>query len=164
VLRATSASIACAPTLDDSAGSIERTREALLALEHWAEPYQAHTGVSLLEDAERLLGELPTPSGWVDATRAQLLLCLATQVELSHAREQGDDDPHALAALARATEHVHAARAALQEAGACRQPLHTDLDASSARWLTVALGTLPDERARAAYAQALEQTSSGLAH
>lgn len=163
VLRATSAGIACAPTLDDSAGSIERTREVLLALERCAERYASCTGASLLAEADRLLGELLTPSSWVDATRAQLLLCLATQVELTQARAQGDTDPHALAALASATEHVHAARAALQESGAF-QPLHTDPTASSARWLSLALGTLPDEHTRAAYMQALEQTSCGFAH
>jgi len=159
VLRATSASIACAPTIDDCAGCIERARDQLLQLERTAVQYMEHTQASLLADAEQVLGELPALGSWVEAMLAQLLLSLATQVELEHAREQGTCESPALAVLASATEHVHAARAALHEAGALHTNPRRTSDAATAHWLTIALGTLEDESTRAAYRRALERAS-----
>jgi hypothetical protein len=156
VLRATSAAIAQAPTIDERAGSLERAREKLLQLERAAELYAQTTGADLLADAEKLIGELPSPTSWLEAAVAQLLLCLAAQVELETARERSQET-HAPEALARETEHVNAARAALQEAHAYSDELREAVHACTTRWLAMALGTLEDDATRQQYTQALAQ-------
>jgi hypothetical protein len=160
VLRATGAAIASAPSMDDCAGSIERAREELLHLEHAAELYAEATGADLLLDAECLIGELPSPSGWLEAVLAQLMLCLAAQVELETASDVHLDlEPSARKALARETEHVNAARAALHEARAFSSEMREHLRESTARWLPVALGTLEDDLTRERYTRELERTA-----
>jgi hypothetical protein len=159
VLRATGAAIASAPTLDDCAGSIERAREELLHLERAAELYGEATGTDLLTDAEALLGELPNPSSWLEAVLAQLMLCLAAQVELETASDvQVELEPSARQTLARETEHVNAARAALHEVDAFSTELRDGLRVGTARWLPVALSTLEDDLTRARYTRELERT------
>ncbi|MEY4577743.1 MAG: hypothetical protein RL701_2446, partial [Pseudomonadota bacterium] len=152
VLRATSAGIAQAPTIDERAGSLERAREGLLQLEQAAELYADATGADLLADAERLIGAVPTPASWVESALAQLLLCLAAQVELETSLE-----PNARRALARETEHVNAARAALYEAKAFSSELRDSVRAgSSTPWLNMALDTLEDDNTRQHFTRALE--------
>jgi hypothetical protein len=154
-LRATSAAIAQAPTIDERAGSLERAREKLLQLERAAELYAQTTGADLLADAEKLIGELPSPSTWLESAVAQLLLCLAAQVELETARECSFE--HTADVLAREAEHVNAARAALQEAQGCSEELREAVHACTTRWLSMALGTLADDATRQHYTRALAQ-------
>ncbi|MET0389281.1 MAG: hypothetical protein ABW321_25130 [Polyangiales bacterium] len=158
VLRATSAGIARAPTIDDCAGSIERAREELLHLERAADLYAEVTGADLLVDAEQTIGELPHPESWVEALLAQLMLCLAARVELESATEfQVELEPNTRRMLARRAEQVNAARAALHEARATCE-LRDALHAGTTRWLTVVLGTLEDDGTRQRYTRELERT------
>jgi hypothetical protein len=92
----------------------------------------------------------------LEAAVAQLLLCLAAQVELETARERSNE-PHAADALAREAEHVNAARAALQEASAFSDELREAVHACTTRWLAMALDTLEDDTARQQYTRALAE-------
>lgn len=161
ILRATSAAITHAPTIDDCACAIERARDALSQFEHTAERYRALTAADLLTDSQQLSGELPTPSNWQDAALAQLLLCAATRVELEADRAAVAQTAGALAShaeLAATLEHMSAARAALIEAGAFTAAGSAMLYTGSTGWLRVALGTLGDDDAsRSAYRREVER-------
>lgn len=150
LLRATSAGLAYAPTLDERLCSIERARERLLQFERAAAQYAELTGADLLSDAEPLLGGLPLPSSWPEAALAQLLLALAGRVELeSHPGAAGSR-----VALACETEHANAARAALDELSPSDLPPRELSQAFVRRWIRVAYASLESER-REQYAQAL---------
>jgi len=167
VLRAASAGITQAPNMDDRALSIERAREELLQLERAAGLYAEVTGGDLLSDAEQVLSDVPSPASWVEAATAQLLLCLASQVELETGCDTGGE-PSERHALLREAERVHAARAALDEAKAFSTELDVTMRAGTSRWLPMALCTLEDDDAREHYTRALERlvepSSLGLPH
>ena len=142
LLRVSAAGIAHAPTLDDRLSAIERARERLLQLERAADRYATLTGADLVCDAEQLLGALEAPSSWLEASLAQLLLCLAACIEL----ESPQLAEHLPDALAYETEHMHAARAALHELGALDAALRVRLDDVIPRWLSIAYRSLDPER------------------
>ena len=158
LLRAASVSLAHAPTLDDRIGVVERVRENLLQFEQAAFVYSDLIDSDLLTDAERLVAQLTFPSTWLEATIAQLLLCLATRVEV-------DAQPQLLAplgasarnALACETEHLHAARAALRELDGTTGAVRDLANRLIMRWQRVALGTLEEETVRARYLHMLAQ-------
>lgn len=176
IVRATSAAIAHAPSIDDCASVIERARDALSRFEHTAEHYRTLTGADLFEDALQLTGELPAPSNWQEAALAQLLLCAATRVDLERQREHpsqpagthGEPNLYAGAELAGTLEHMSAARAALLEAGALSAEGSRVQYAGSTGWLRVALGTLSDDEVtREAYRREVERAIApglGLPH
>ena len=145
LLRVSAAGLAHAPTLDDRLSAAERARERLLQLERAADCYAEWTGADLMRDAEQLVGTLETPSSWLEASLAQLLLCVAACVELESPQlaEQLPD------ALACETEHLNAARAALHELGALSLSLRGQLQDVIPRWFTIAYGSLDPERSGA---------------
>jgi 1,2-phenylacetyl-CoA epoxidase catalytic subunit len=142
LLRVSAAGLAYAPTLDDRLSAAERARERLLQLERAADCYAELTAADLMRDAEQLLGTLEPPSSWLEASLAQLLLCVAACVELESPQvaEQLPD------ALACETEHLNAARAALHDLGALSSALRGRLQEVIPRWFTIAYGSLEPER------------------
>lgn len=141
LLRVSAAGLTHAPTLDDRLSAIERGRERLLQLERAADCYEQLTGADLIRDAEQLLGTLDAPSSWLEASLAQLLLCLAARVEL----ETPQFAEHLPETLACETEHLNAARAALHELGALNLALRSRLQEVIPRWFTIAYGSLDPE-------------------
>ncbi len=157
-LKASGAALAHAPTLDDRIGAIERAKEELQHLEQASEVYRELSGGDLLKDAESQAAKLPVPESWVEASVAQLVLCLAARVDLSrHAELPRPFRQTAARALAEETEHVSAACAALAEL--CAQSKATAQDASGfvQRWLPVALESLEEDGTREAYLSELAQ-------
>jgi hypothetical protein len=155
-LRAASAGLAYAPSLDERAATLERAREELIELERCAAFYEDATGKDLLADAERMLAGLPVPKSWLDACLGRLLLCLAARVELAErAAKSVTLDPSVTLELAREAEHVNAARAALLELGTERSPRRALTNEFLTRWLDVALLSLNDAKLRAQYRTAL---------
>jgi hypothetical protein len=83
------------------------------------------------------------PQSWEEASVAQLVLCLASQLEVSHrSLEPSLLSAALLRQLAQENEHVDAARAALHELRV-RSPSSLS-GASFARWLRVARQSLTD--------------------
>lgn len=158
LLRAASAGLAHAPTLDDRIGIAERVREDLMQLERTAHAYADLTNANLLTDAERCVADLSFPASWFEASIAQLLLCLAAQLELREQPRLAEPlEASERYALAGATEHLHAARAALYELDGTSPEARTLADQLIARWLRLALATLEDGGVRERYLRALAQ-------
>lgn len=158
LLRAESAAIAHAPTLDDRIGALERVREELLQFERAALIYTERTGADLLADAEQQLADLKLPSSWLEATVAQLLLCLATRVELEATLSRlASLDPTTWRALALENEHLHAARAALSESGLDAGEICELMPALLERWKSVALATFDSDELSARFLQLLDR-------
>jgi hypothetical protein len=163
ILRATSAAITHAPTLDDCASAIERARDALSQFEETSERYCALTSGELLADTQQVSAGRPVPRNWQEAVLAQWLLCAATRVELEREREQAQppgetentQSVQTRAELASTLEHMSAARAALQESGAFSPEGRASLLDGSSEWLKLALATLADDEARATYQRVL---------
>lgn len=151
-LKASGAALAHAPTLDDRIGAIERAKEELQHLEQASEVYRELSGGDLLQDAESAAAKLPIPESWVEASVAQLVLCLAARVDLSRHREVPRPfRATAERALADETEHVSAACAALAELCAQSPAMAQNASGFVQRWLPVALESLDEDGAREAY-------------
>ncbi len=162
-LKASGAALAHAPTFDDRASAVERAREELAHLEEASELYRELSGQDLLKDAEATVAALPIPSSWVEASVAQLVLCLAARVDLDR---QNEVVP-ALQKLrdssrAHEAEHVSAARAALSEA--CAGSVEHAREASEyiERWLPVALDSLEAQETKQAYLDELARESRAI--
>lgn len=157
-LKASGAALAHAPTLDDRIGAIERAKEEFQHLELATEIYRELSGTDLLLHAEPAAARLPVPASWVEASVAQLVLCLAARLDLSRHR---DVPPPFRApvqrALADETEHVAAACAALTELCAESPGTADDASAYVERWLPVALESLGEDGSRESYLAELEQ-------
>lgn len=164
-LKASGAALAHAPTLDDRASAVERAREELAHLEEASELYRELSGKDLLKDAEDAAATLPIPSSWVEASVAQLVLCLAARVDLER---QNEVEPalQRLTERSRAseTEHVAAARAALSELCAASEAQAREAAEYIERWLPVALDSLEAQETKQAYLDelALESRVIGL--
>lgn len=151
-LKASGAALAHAPTLDDRIGAIERAKEELQHLEQASEVYRELSGADLLQDAESAAAKLPIPESWVEASVAQLVLCLAARVDLSRHREVARPfRGPAQRALAEETEHVVAACAALSELCAQSPGVASEASKYVERWLPVALESLEEDGSREAY-------------
>ncbi len=163
-LRAASAAIAHAPTVDDCAAAIERAREELAHLERTADLYTEFAGRDLTREIEPQIRELPVPASWLEANIAQLVLCLASRIEGRKACATKEATVDSVRRAAEESEHVDAARAALRECcgSACgeRRPV----PACVAAWLRLALEGLGEDE-QAAYLDALRRDvfSLGLA-
>jgi hypothetical protein len=161
-LRAASAAVTHAPTLDDCAAAVDRLREELAYLEDSANVYRELFDAELTERIAPAVAQLSLPVSWLDASIAQLVLCLASQVEVTHqlagTAATGSIDT-LLRRLGQEREHVDAARAALAEL--CAEAQDGSARASLARWLPVALETL-DVVVRPAYLEALRRDTAGL--
>jgi hypothetical protein len=157
-LRVASASLAHAPTLDDRLGVAERVREDLLQLERAAHVYLDLTDSNLLTEAEQLVTELSFPDNWLEASIAQLLLCLATRVEVEELPQLlATLAPSMRLALACETEHLHAARAALSELDGMTDEVRELANQLAMRWLRIAVDTLDDESVRRRYLRVVAQ-------
>jgi hypothetical protein len=158
LLRAASASLALAPTLDDRIGAVERAREDLLQLERAAQIYLDLTDSNLLTEAEQWVAGLSVPTTWFEASIAQLLLCLAARIELEEPQPHWEPlAPSLSCALACETEHLHAARAALAELNNKNEQGREFANQLTMRWLRVALGTLDQDAVRKRYLHAVAQ-------
>lgn len=160
-LRAASAAIAHAPTLDDCAASIQRAREELEHLEHSVECYRDLTGLDLTRELERETSGLLVPTSWVEASVAQLVLCLAARIDASHQLSTRRPKRRLIREIAEESEHVNAARAALFERDE-GQPGHLGaLLRLATCWAEVALATLQPELDHA-FRDALAHELTGL--
>lgn len=160
-LKASGAALAHAPTLDDRIGAIERAKEELEHLEQASEVYRELSGADLLQDAESVAAKLPVPESWVEASVAQLVLCLAARVDLSRHRELPSPfRKPAERALAEETEHVSAACAALAELCAKTPASAQEAAGYVERWVPVALDSLDEDGAREVYLTELAQEAS----
>ncbi len=162
-LKASGAALAHAPTLDDRIGALERAKEELSHLEQASEVYREISGADLLKDAETTAAELPVPASWVEASVAQLVLCLAARVDLDQHREV--TQPFRLLAdkaMAEETEHVSAARAALAELCTHRAGTAEVAGDFVKRWMPVALDSLDEPETREAYLGALEREAEAI--
>lgn len=156
-LKVVSAAIAHAPTLDECAASVERARQQLEHLECSVERFRELSGGDLMDELSTALVEQPRPESWLEATVAQLVLCVASWHESREplARVARIDDALARE-LAEEAEYVDAARAALREL--CRATPTGRMVVSKlvSRWLLVALETL-ERSARRDYLAALRR-------
>jgi hypothetical protein len=152
-LRAASAAVAHAPTLDDCAAAVERMREELEYLEDSSDLYRELFDAELTEQVASATAKLPRLDSWLEACIAQLVLCLASQLEATQ-RLAEDGSDSVLRRLAQENEHVDAARAALRER--CAQADDGSAAAALERWLPVALETL-DLSMRLNYLDALRR-------
>ncbi len=159
-LRAACAAVTHAPTLDDCAAAVDRMREELDHLEDSADLYRELFEAELTEQIAQASAQLPQPTSWLDASVAQLVLCLASQLEASHRlKTTRSVDRQQLRRLAQESEHVDAARAAL---AGLRTPMHADaIQAAFARWLPLAFATL-EEDVHPAYREALRRDVAAL--
>jgi hypothetical protein len=138
-LRAASAAVAHAPTLDDCAAAVERMREELEYLEDSSDLYRELFDAELTEQVASATAKLPRLDSWLEACIAQLVLCLASQLEATQ-RLAEDGSESLLRRLAQENEHVDAARAALREH--CAQADDGSASAALECWLPVAFETL----------------------
>jgi len=162
-LKASGAALAHAPTLDDRVGAIERAKEELAHLEQASEVYRELSGADLLKDAEQVAAQLPVPSSWIEASVAQLVLCLAARVDLEQFSEAAKPLRGVTQrAIVEETEHVNAARAALLEL--CANSPNTAAAATGymARWVPVALDSLEPNDSRSTYLKELEKEAGAI--
>jgi 1,2-phenylacetyl-CoA epoxidase catalytic subunit len=162
-LKASGAALAHAPTLDDRASAVERAREELAHLEEASELYRELSGKDLLKDAEGAAATLPIPSSWMEASVAQLVLCLAARVDLER-QTQVEPALQKLTDRSRAheTEHVAAARSALSELCSASAAQAREATEYIERWLPVALDSLDAHETKQAYLAELERESRAI--
>jgi len=145
-LRVAGSAIVHAPTLDDCAAVLERAREDLEDLEDTVELFRELTGRDLAVELSGAGASMPSPESWLEVTVAQLVLCVAAQME-AHS---------SLGYLARKTEHVAAARSTLRDLWACSPGLLEPLPELLSRWVGVACSAL-DDSSRLRYFDALRR-------
>jgi hypothetical protein len=160
-LKAVSAAMAHAPTLDDCAASIERAKQELEHLECSVELYRELCGGDLSDEIAGAAAALPAPESWLEAAVAQLVLCVASPLEAQAEVSAAGTRRARVRQLAEETEHVDAARAALSEVCATAPASFAAISKLVSRWLNVALETL-DSSARAAYLEGLRREISRL--
>ena len=162
-LKASGAALAHAPSLDDRVGAIERAKEELAHLEQASEVYRELSGADLLGDAEQVAAKLPIPGSWLEASVAQLVLCLAARVDFARFVEVATPLRGVTElAMVEEAEHVSAARAALDELCAGSPQTAEVATEYMARWLPVALDSLETGAPRSAYLKELETEVRGL--
>ena len=162
-LRAASAGLARAPSLDERAATLERAQHELLELEYCAVAYEHATGKDLLAEAERALIDVPLPDSWLEVCLARLLMCLAARTELEfRATERASHGSELLVSLAHEVEHVNAARAALQEIADLARRMRELAAEFMPRWLDLASASFADADVKAHYLAALQRELDGL--
>jgi hypothetical protein len=166
-LHVASTAVVHAPTLDDRAGTLERARELLLQLEYASTLYRDLADADLLQQAKRLLPDVPLPGSWLEVASAQLVLALSAHAALEHQLPlAGVPSEAARFALACQTEHCHAARAALDELDVTSASERAALRSSLDRWLSVISVVLGESELRGNCVHELDRVTRdlGLAH
>jgi 1,2-phenylacetyl-CoA epoxidase catalytic subunit len=162
-VQAYAAAVVHAPSLDDRLCAVERAREELQRLEELVELFRERFESEVLALVADETAHLSTPASWLEACTAQLALSLAARVDLCESA--GLKSPFARltpGALAEETEHLAAARAALEEMTSCGTFCAEDARGCLERWRAVALQTLATGEAQRAYLSELELTLHGV--
>lgn len=159
-LQAASVAIAHAPSADDCAAAIERARQHLEHLEYSLDLYRERFGGELAQEIALAAASLPTPTGWLEANVAQLVLSQASQAEARGWLEPQRPSRTLLRQLAESAEHVVAARAALRDLCASEPELASQIPLLAGRWLGGALASLNPATQDACRAGILAATTS----
>lgn len=164
-VQAYAAAVVHAPSLDERLCAVERAREELERLEQLVELFRERFESEVLALVADETARLATPGSWLEACSAQLALSLAARVDLC--QPAGGDAALPLLtrdALAEETEHLAAARAALEDIADMEQFRADEALGCVQRWRDVALATLPTGAARQTYLSELESElkSAGL--
>jgi hypothetical protein len=161
-VQAYAAAVVHAPSLDERLCAVERAREELERLEQLVELFRERFASELLTLVADEAAGLATPGSWLEACAAQLALSLAARIDLC--APEAPRSPLTRAALAEETEHLAAARAALEDIADMEQFCAEEALGCLQRWREVALATLPAEAARQTYLRELESElhSAGL--